>query len=57
MSPRAPSSPDRSCQEPVSTARRHEQFADVYKLSETENPLSSTYRLELTNYNNLIYIS
>ena len=29
MSPGAPDSPDRSCQEPVSTVRRHEQFADV----------------------------
>ena len=29
MSPGALSSPDRSCQEPVSTAKRHEQFADV----------------------------
>ena len=32
VSPRAPDSPDRSCQEPVSTARRHKQFADVAKL-------------------------
>ena len=30
MSPGAPDSPDRSCQEPVSTARRHKQFADIY---------------------------
>ena len=30
MSPGAPGSPDRSCQEPVNTARRHEQFADDY---------------------------
>ena len=29
MSPGAPGSPDRSCQEPVSTVRRHKQFADV----------------------------
>ena len=28
MSPGAPNSPDRSCQEPVSTIRRHEQFAN-----------------------------
>ena len=29
MSPGAPDSPDRSCQEPASNVRRHEQFADV----------------------------
>ena len=29
MSPRALGSPNRSCQEPVSTARRHEQFVNV----------------------------
>ena len=28
MSPRAPNSPDRNCQEPVSTIRRQEQFAN-----------------------------
>ena len=28
MSPGAPGSPDRSCQEPVSTVKRHKQFAD-----------------------------
>ena len=29
VSPGALGSPDRSCQEPVSTARRHQQFANV----------------------------
>jgi len=29
VSLRAPDSPDRSCQEPVSTTRRHKQFANV----------------------------
>jgi hypothetical protein len=29
VSPGDPDSPDRSCQEPVSTVRRHKQFADV----------------------------
>ena len=28
MSPGDPGSPDRSCQEPVSTVKRHKQFAD-----------------------------
>ena len=32
MSPGAPGSPNRSCQEPVSTARRHERFADALRL-------------------------
>ena len=29
MSLRTPNSPDKSCQEPVNTARRHQQFPDA----------------------------
>ena len=29
MFSKAPSSPDRSCQEPISTTKRHQQFANV----------------------------
>ena len=46
MFPGAPDSPDRSCQEHVSTARRHKQFADAAKGSTqvltTSNNRSST---------------
>ena len=29
MSPKTPNSPNRSCQEPASTVKKHEQFADA----------------------------
>ena len=38
MSPGEPDSPDRSCQEPVSTVRRHEQFPDVPSGSIQQGP-------------------
>ena len=47
MSPGAPDSPDRSCQEPVSTARRHKQFADVNNILEIKNGLNTLTILNL----------
>ena len=41
MSPGAPDSPDRSCQEPVSTVRRHEQFADVRDIDKLDIKLNN----------------
>ena len=32
MSPGTSNSPNRSCQEPASTVRKHEQFANVFNL-------------------------
>ena len=39
MSPGDPGSPDRSCQEPVSTVRRHEHFPDGPCLENSLRPL------------------
>ena len=35
MSPKTPNSPNRSYQEPVSTVKRHKQFANIFKLFNT----------------------
>ena len=45
MSPRAPDSPDRSCQEPVSTVKRHEQFANITTVGNiTEGTINANYK-------------
>ena len=45
MSPRAPDSPDRSCQEPVSTVRRHKHFPDARKAHLNITAALSTHAL------------
>jgi hypothetical protein len=52
VSPGAPDSPDRSCQEPASTVRRHEQFADVdYKGEDIKKSFNKLIEALIINFN------
>ena len=55
MSPGAPDSPDRSCQEPASTVRRHEQFADVSTLLIYNINILANYKADFYYREGVIY--